>query len=85
MIQVEMYSKDNCHLCDGAYDVLFKVQKKIPFDLKVIKIREGDKLYERYAARVPVVLINGQEAFQYNVPEEDFIQQLKDVQAQMGE
>lgn len=79
MIQVELYSKDDCHLCDVAYEVLFKVQKKIPFDLRVIKIREGDGLFEKYSEKIPVVLINGEETYHYKVPEQDFIQRLKNL------
>ena len=77
-----MFSKDDCHLCDVAYEVLLKVQKRIPFDLKVTRIREEDGHFAKYHERIPVVLINSEEVYQYKVPEHDFIRKLQSIVSQ---
>lgn len=73
---VELYSKDDCHLCDVAKEVLVKIQQKHPFELKVVKIRDGDPGYDEFKERIPVVYINGVFAFQHKVLERDLIARL---------
>ena len=77
MIVSELVSKQDCHLCDRAKDVLLKVQKLHPFELKEIKIKAGDKYFERYKEQIPVVLINNEIAFLYEVSEQALISKLK--------
>lgn len=79
MILVELFSKDDCHLCDVAMDVLTRVQQIHPFELKVTNIQEGDEHYHRFKDRIPVVHINREFTFQYRVPEKEFIQKLMDA------
>lgn len=84
MIVVELYSKDDCHLCDLAKDVLMKVRQSYPFNLRVIKIREGDENYEEFAQRIPVVFINKEFAFQYHVSEKELIRKLGRASESVG-
>ena len=76
MILVELYSKEECHLCEIAKETLMQLQQKYPFELKEVKIREGDERYEEFRERIPVVYINNEFAFQYRVPERAFIAKL---------
>ena len=77
MILVELYSKDDCHLCEVAKDVLLNIRKQHPFELKEVKIQEGQEQYERFKERIPVVYINNEFAFQYRIPEQAFIAKLR--------
>ena len=77
MILVHLYSKKDCHLCEVAKDTLLRVQMKHPFELVEVKIREGDDNYEQFKERIPVVTINNMFAFQYRVPEAEFIRKLQ--------
>ncbi len=81
MILVEIYSKDDCHLCDVVKTRLLNVQKNHPFELREIKIHEGDEYFEQYKERIPVVFINKEFAFQYRVSEAEFLQRLQAVTA----
>ncbi|HTK82761.1 MAG TPA: glutaredoxin family protein [Bacteroidota bacterium] len=74
---VELYSKDDCPLCDVAREVLVNIQQKYPFELKIVKIHDGDPAYDRFKERIPVIHINGKFAFQYKVSEHDFITKLQ--------
>ena len=69
MKTVTLISKDDCHLCDAAKNVLLKAQKNIAFALKEKKITPGSPEFETYHERVPVVLIDEEFAFQYKVSE----------------
>ena len=77
MILVEMYSKDDCHLCDVAKEMLIKIQKEHPFEFRQITIREGDEHFEQFNERVPVIFINKEFAGQYRVSEKEFIAKLQ--------
>lgn len=74
---VELYSKDDCHLCDNVKNVMLNVRKRIPFHLVEIKIREGMEEYERFKDRVPVVYIDKRFGFQYRVGEKEFVKMLQ--------
>ena len=73
---VELYTGADCHLCDVAKEMLLKVQKAYPFELRVMTIREGEDRYEEFKERIPVVFINGTFAFQYRVPEKELVKKL---------
>jgi hypothetical protein len=70
MILVELYSGNDCSLCDDARQVLQKVQREIPFTLREIKLVPGDEHYEDYRELIPVVHINKVLAFKYRVTEQ---------------
>jgi hypothetical protein len=69
MILVDLYSKEECHLCDDARTVLEKVQQQIPFRFREHKLAPGDELYEEYKDAFPVVHIDKVLAFKYRVNE----------------
>ncbi|MEK9138700.1 MAG: glutaredoxin family protein [Bacteroidota bacterium] len=69
MILVELYSKEDCHLCDEAKAVLERVQKQVPFKLREFKLMPGDQYFDEYKELFPVVHINKVPAFKYRVNE----------------
>ena len=69
MILVELYSKEDCQLCDEARLVLERVQKQIPFKLREFKLTPGDADFEEYKEMFPVVNINKVQTFKYRVSE----------------
>lgn len=69
MVVVDLYSKDNCGLCDDAKEVLLRVQEEVPFELRETKIQDDDNLVREYGTKIPVVFINGRMAFKYHVYE----------------
>jgi len=66
---IEIYSKDECCLCDEAKAVLLKVKQEIPFELREIKIQDDANLLKEYGHKIPVVFINGRMAFKHHVYE----------------
>ena len=74
---VTLYSKPDCHLCDIAKDRVANVRKCVPFTLETVDITTDPDLFERYKERVPVLLINGEEAFVYRVSEKQLTRKLR--------
>jgi glutaredoxin len=64
---VRVYSAQGCHLCDSARRVLEQVRAEIPFELEEVDITGDEDLERRYRERIPVVLVDGEEAFTFFV------------------
>ena len=77
MILVELYTQDDCHLCEIAKQVLMNIQQRHPFELKEVKVRESDEYFELMKERIPVIYINKVFAFQYRISEPEFTAKLK--------
>ena len=69
--KVTLYSKPNCPLCDDARQALERVRASAPFDLEEMDITTRDSLFAEYRERIPVVAIDGREAFEYFVDEQE--------------
>jgi glutaredoxin len=64
---VTIYLARGCHLCESAQRVLATVQAEISFQLVEVEI-DGDPDLERaYRERIPVVAVDGEEAFTFFV------------------
>ena len=61
-----LYGRPGCHLCDDARGVLERVGE--PFD--EVDIESDDELLKRYLERIPVVAVDGEEAFDLFVDED---------------
>ena len=66
---VTLYGKPDCHLCDEARAVLERVRREVPFELEERDITLDDALHRRYLERIPVVAVDGEEAFELFVDE----------------
>lgn len=72
MTVVDLYSKNDCHLCDKARIVLERIRKEIPFTLNEIKISPGHPRFEEFKESIPVVYVDGAFAFKERVDHEIF-------------
>jgi glutaredoxin len=61
---VVLFGREGCCLCDDARDVLLRVRAKHPFTLEERDIEEDERLLRAYLERIPVVTIDGREAFE---------------------
>jgi glutaredoxin len=69
MTQVTLYSRPGCHLCDDARAMLERVRAERDFDLSEVDIDADDALLRRYLERIPVIAIDGAEAFELLIDE----------------
>ena len=56
-----------CHLCESARRVIEGVRGEVSFELEEVDITGDEELEARYRERIPVVLVDGEEAFTYFV------------------
>jgi glutaredoxin len=67
LTQITLYGKPGCHLCEEAREVLQSVRLERHFDLAEVDISLDPGLNREYGERIPVVVVNGEEAFEYFV------------------
>jgi len=71
-IEVKMYSKENCSLCDKGKKILQEINEEIPIAIKEIDIYKDDELLEKYQIMIPVIEIDGNEV-EYGIIHKDVI------------
>ena len=76
-MQIDIYSRPGCHLCDEAKVVIERVRRRYQFDLRVINVEDDPALESAYGMEIPVVFINGNKAFKYRVNEAELEKRLK--------
>jgi glutaredoxin len=79
MTTVVLYGRPGCCLCDDAREVLERVRTGHPFGLEERDIERDDALLRAYLERIPVITIDGDEAFELFVDEAELIRRLDRV------
>jgi len=79
MNKVTLYTKDECHLCQAARFVINKLRERMTFDFECVDITKpaNREWYARYCNDIPVVHLNGREAFRHRVSEKHLRQLLE--------
>ena len=62
-----LYSRKSCGLCDEARATILAERRRARFRFEEVLIDGDDELERRHGLRVPVVEVNGVEAFEYVV------------------
>jgi glutaredoxin len=70
MSTVTLYGRPGCHLCDDARTALLRLRVRVPFDLDEVDITSDDALHARYLERIPVIALDGEELFDFEVDED---------------
>jgi glutaredoxin len=71
-----LYGKPDCHLCDEARAVLERVRAQQPFELIERDIMQDEALERAYFERIPVIAIDGEDAFELFVDERRLLDRL---------
>lgn len=74
---VEIYSKENCSLCDKAKEIIKKVSLDTDFDFVEIDITKNPEIFEKYKYDIPVIHINKIIAFKHRIEEAEFRKKLE--------
>jgi glutaredoxin len=69
MRSVVLYSRPGCCLCDEAREVLERVRRRRAFLFEERDIDRDEALLRAYLERIPVVTVDGAEAFELFVNE----------------
>jgi glutaredoxin len=79
MRSVVLYGREGCCLCDDAREVLLRIRARHPFALQERDIEKDDALLRAYLERIPVVTIDGEEAFELFVDEAELTRRVARV------
>ena len=70
--RVIVYSRPGCHLCDEAKAAIQNSNCSDHFTLEEVNIESDDELLKKYKYDIPVVTIDGEEAFRHRVDPGEF-------------
>lgn len=77
MLDVTIFSRPDCHLCEVVLKIARRLQEEAPFTLTKVDISKDANLTHRYGTKIPVVLIDQIEACAGKVTEGDLRRALK--------
>ena len=66
-MRLTLYGKPGCCLCDEARQAVAAVRAEVPFELDEVDISLDPRLHREYGERIPVLEVDGQEAFELGV------------------
>ena len=69
---VIVYSRPGCHLCDEAKSAIEKSNCADRYTLEEVNIESDDELLKKYRYDIPVITIDGVEAFKHTVDPQQF-------------
>ena len=75
--RVVVFSRPGCHLCDEAKLAIEAAQCRDKYTLEEINIESDPDLLRRYQYDIPVITINGLEAFRHRLTSEAFRERLQ--------
>jgi glutaredoxin len=80
-VRVILYTKPGCHLCDEMKREIQRAGCAQLYTLDEVNIETDSDLLARYRYEIPVLLIDGVEAFRHRLRAEDFKARLSGQQS----
>ena len=77
--QVTLYSKPGCHLCEEMKLEITRANCSEAYALEEVNIESDAELLARYRHDIPVLNINGVDAFKHRLRAREFSAYLTDV------
>jgi glutaredoxin len=74
MVEVTLYTRRPCFLCDKAKASIRAAASlhRLPIELLEVDVDRDASLRERFTNDVPVIYVNGVEAFRHRVSPQEF-------------
>ena len=63
MHNIVVFSKDGCHLCERAIEILRNLSSGGKFVLEIVEITRNKELFDKYFLTIPVVRLDGKDLF----------------------
>ena len=67
MTVLTLYGKPGCCLCDDARVAIAAVRERHPFELREVDVSLDPGLQRDYGERIPVLEVDGEEAFELRI------------------
>jgi len=74
---VNFYTKEGCHLCEVALEIIDLVAEKIDFQFNSIDITKDEELMMKFDLEIPVIEIDKEIVFVHKVDKQKLISILK--------
>jgi glutaredoxin len=71
-VQVILYTRPGCHLCEKAKRAIEQSGCNGAYDLTEVNIESSEQLLDEYRNDIPVIVIDGVEAFRHRLTPEEF-------------
>jgi glutaredoxin len=78
MTTVVLYGREGCCLCDDARELLERAGRRHAFELIERDIDRDERLLRAYLERIPVIEIDGAEAFELVIDEGELDRRLRE-------
>lgn len=78
-IQVTLYRKPGCGLCDGAERILLRISRRIPLHVTPVDIDSDPDLQARYFLEIPVIAAGGHELARAPISERTLEARLREL------
>ncbi|HEY7675601.1 MAG TPA: glutaredoxin family protein [Candidatus Methylomirabilis sp.] len=76
-IDITLYGRPDCCLCDEAKAVVRRVAPAYPAAVREVNIASDVELQARFGEEIPVVFVEGRKAFKFRVPERELRRRLE--------
>jgi len=67
MTVLTLYGKPGCCLCDDAKETIAAVRDHHSFELREVDVSLDPGLHREYGERIPVLEVDGEEAFELRI------------------
>jgi glutaredoxin len=71
-VQVVLYTKPGCQLCEEMKEAMSKSGCAELYSLEEVDIEGDSELFARYQYEIPILFINGVEAFRHRLRPDEF-------------
>ncbi|MDX6386064.1 MAG: hypothetical protein QOK48_3637 [Blastocatellia bacterium] len=72
IVKLVLYTKPGCHLCEQMKEVMSSSGCEELYSLAEVDIESDADLFARYQYEIPVLFINGVEAFRHTLRPDEF-------------
>jgi glutaredoxin len=82
-LEVTLYTRPGCHLCEDAKAVLLPMLNEFGGTLREVNIDKDEELTKRYGWDIPVIFIGVHKAAKHRVDPRQFRRQLREARASL--
>ena len=80
-LEVTLYTRPGCHLCEEAKALLLPLLREFCATLREVNIDEDPELTKRYGWDIPVIFIGARKAAKHRVDPLQFRRQLEEARS----
>ena len=67
--RVDFYTREGCHLCEDALEILREFQQEFDFEIDLIDISRSPDLTRLYGNDIPVATLDGRKILKHRADE----------------